>query len=79
MCNMRKLGARDLAGLHARRAHVHLANLTVIQNGDFLDVGTERTLADAMGVADATTGHRVLTANFTNLGHVSHSITSDNL
>ena len=45
----------------------------------FWNVRTEGTIGYAVGVADAATGHGVLTANFTNLGHFSHSITSDNL
>ena len=40
-------------------------------DGDLLDVRTERTVRDAVGVADATTSRGCLTANFANLGHVN--------
>ena len=73
------LAAGDLAGLEATGADVGLALVAVDDDGDALDVRLERTVDDAVGVADAATGHGVLTANFTNLGHFSHSITSDNL
>ena len=79
LCSCRALAADDLAGLHAGSADVHLAGLTVNDDGNLLNVRTEGTIGYAVGVADAATGHGVLTANFTNLGHFSHSITSDNL
>ena len=79
LCSCRALAADDLAGLHARSANIHLAGLTVNDDGNLLNVRTEGTIGYAVGVADAATGHGVLTANFTNLGHFSHSITSDNL
>ena len=79
LCSCRALAADDLAGLHAGSADVHLAGLAVDDDGNLLNVRTEGTIGYAVGVADAATGHGVLTANFTNLGHFSHSITSDNL
>lgn len=79
LCSCRALAANDLAGLHAGSADIHLAGLTVNDDGNLLNVRTEGTIGYAVGVADAATGHGVLTANFTNLGHFSHSITSDNL
>ena len=79
LCSCRALAADDLASLHARSADIHLAGLAVDDDGNLLNVRTEGTIVYAVGVADAATGHGVLTANFTNLGHFSHSITSDNL
>ena len=63
------LGARNLAGLEAGGANVHLATMTVDNNVHALDVRTERTVGDAVRVADGATGNGVLTANFANFGH----------
>ena len=65
------LGASHLLGLEAAGAHVHLATVTIDDNVDALDVGTELTIGDAVGVADGATSNRVLTADFANFGHVS--------
>ena len=59
-----------LSGLHAGGAHVGATNMALrVTNGDLLDVGTEHAVAHTVRVADATTGNRVLTANFANLRH----------
>ena len=64
------LGALHLSGLHAGGAHVGATNMALrVTNGDLLDVGTEHAVAHTVRVADATTGNRVLTANFANLRH----------
>ena len=66
------LCALDLAGLHALRANVRLAHVALcILDRDTLDVRTEHAIGDTMGVADATTSNRGLTANFAYLGHVN--------
>ena len=65
------LGASHLLGLEAAGAHVHLAAHAVDDNVDALDVGTELTVGDAVGVADGATSNGVLTADFANYGHVS--------
>ena len=49
------LGASHLLGLEAAGAHVHLATHAVDDNVDALDVGTELTIGDAVGVADGAT------------------------
>ena len=63
------LGARNLAGLEAGGANVHLATVTIDDDVDALDVGAELTVGDAVRVADGATGNGVLTANFANFGH----------
>ena len=63
------LGARNLAGLEAGGANVHLATVTIDDDVDTLDVGAELTVGDAVRVADGPTGNGVLTANFANFGH----------
>lgn len=63
------LGARDLAGLEAGGADVHLATMTVDDDVDALDVRTELAVGDAVRVADGTAGDGVLTADFANFGH----------
>ena len=63
------LGARDLAGLEAGGADVHLAAMTVDDDVDTLDVRTELAVGDAVRVADGTAGDGVLTADFANFGH----------
>ena len=64
------LGALHLSGLHAGGAHVGATDMALrVANGDLLDVGTEHAVAHTVRVADATTGNRVLTANFANLRH----------
>ena len=73
------LCALDVTCFEALRANVRTFDLAIEFDRDLLDVRTEGTIGYAVGVADAATGHGVLTANFTNLGHFSHSITSDNL
>ena len=66
----RRLGALDLAGLHARGADVGLTHAALrVLDRDLLHVRTEHTIRHAMGVADATTSNRGLTANFANLRH----------
>ena len=67
---MSSLGTSDLARLEAVGANVHLATMTVNHNVHTLDVGTERTIGDAVGVADGATSNGVLTANLANFGHV---------
>ena len=64
-------GASEVALLEATGANVHLALLTILHDGDTLDVGTEPAVGHLVGVADGTTGHRVLAANFTYLRHVN--------
>ena len=66
---MSKLGASHLAGLEAVGADVHLAAMTVDHAVDALDVGAERTVGDAVRVADGATSNGVLTADLTNFGH----------
>lgn len=65
------LGASHLLGLEAAGAHVHLAAHTVHDDVHALDVRTELTVGDAVGVADGATSNGVLTADFANFGHVS--------
>ena len=65
------LGASHLLGLKAAGAHVHLATHAVDDNVHALDVRTELTVGDAVGVADGATSNGVLTADFANFGHVS--------
>ena len=67
------LAAGDLAGLEATGADVGLALVAVDDDGDALDVRLERTVDDAVGVADGAAEHRVLTADFANLGHLENS------
>ena len=43
--------------------------MTVDNNVHALDVRTERTVGDAVRVADGATGNGVLTADFANFGH----------
>ena len=64
------LGASHLLGLEAAGAHVHLATHAVDDNVHALDVRTELTVGDAVGVADGATSNGVLTADFANFGHV---------
>ena len=65
------LCALDLASLHALRANVGLADMTLgILNRHLLDVGTEYAVGNAVGMADVSTGNRGLAADFTYLGHV---------
>ena len=63
------LAAGNLAGLEATGADVGLASVAVNDDGDALNVGTELTSHDTVGVADGTTGNGVLAAELTNLGH----------
>ena len=63
------LAAGDLAGLEATGADVGLALVAVDDDGDALDVRLERTVDDAVGVADGVTSNRVLTVELTNLRH----------
>ena len=63
------LAAGDLAGLEATGADIGLALVAVDDDGDALDVRLERTVDDAVGVADGVTSNRVLTAELTNLRH----------
>lgn len=65
------LGAGHLLGLEAAGAHVHLATDAVHDDVHALDVRTELTVGDAVGVADGATSNGVLTADFANFGHVS--------
>lgn len=59
-----------LAGLEARGADVHLLALAIHHAVDALDVGAERTVGHAVGVADGATSNGVLTADFANFGHI---------
>ena len=61
------LRARNLAGLEAGGANVHLATVTIDDDVNALDVGAELTVGDAVRVADGASGNGVLTANFANL------------
>ena len=71
-CSAKVLRAGDLAGLHALRADVGLADMTLsVLDGDLLDVGTEPAVRHAVGMADAATSDGALTANFANLRHYS--------
>ena len=63
------LGASHLSSLQAAGAHVHLATGAVDDNVHALDVRTERTVGDAVRVADGATSNGVLTADFANFGH----------
>ena len=65
------LRAGHLLGLEAAGAHVHLATDAVHDDVHALDVRTELTVGDAVGVADGATSNGVLTADFANFGHVS--------
>lgn len=60
----------DLAGLEAGGADVHLLALAIHHAVDALDVGAERTVGHAVGVADGATSNGVLTADFANFGHI---------
>ena len=65
-----RLGALHLASLHAGRADVGLAHMALrVLDRDLLHVRTEHAIRNTMGVADATTSNRGLTANFANLRH----------
>lgn len=48
------------AGAHASLAHIAL----LVADGDLLHVGAEGTIGYAVGVAYATSSHRMLPANF---------------
>lgn len=63
------LSALDLASLHALGANISTLYLAVNLDGDLLDIRTEGTIGNAVGVADVTTSARCLTADLTNLGH----------
>ena len=63
------LGARNVAGLEAGGANVHLATVTIDDDVNALYVGAELTVGDAVRVADGATGKGVLTSNFDNFGH----------
>ena len=66
-----RLGALDLAALQAGGADVRLAHMALgILDGHLLDVGAEHAVGNAVRVADAAAGHRMLAANFTYLRHV---------
>ena len=69
------LSAGNLAGLEALGADVLLEDMAVFDNGNLLHVGCEHAVGDAMRMADVATGDRCLTADFTNFGHNTHSIT----
>ena len=64
------LGAGHFLGLEAAGAHVHLATVAVDHDMHALDVRTERTVGNAVGVADGATSNGVLTADFANFGHI---------
>lgn len=68
-------GASEVALLEATGANVHLALLTILHDGDTLDVGTELTIGNTVGVANRTASYRVLTADLANLRHVDSSVT----
>ena len=66
----RRLGALDLASLHAAGADVGLADMAVlVANRDLLDVGLEPAVRHAMRMADVTASRRLLAADFTNFRH----------
>ena len=66
------LRALDLAGLHALRADVRLADMTLfVLDRHLLNVGTEPAVRHAVRVADVAPCARRFTANFTNLRHRS--------
>ena len=55
--------------LQAARADVIGLDLSVFDEGDLLDVGLERTLGLAIGVAHVVTGRLTLAANTANSRH----------
>ena len=64
------LAADDLAALEALSADVGLVTIAVLlDDGDLLDVRTERAVGHTVGVADATARDGSLTADGANLGH----------
>jgi len=66
------LAAGDVALLEAARADVHLTLVTIHDNGNTLDVGTELAVDGTERVGDRTASDRVLAADLTNLGHDSN-------
>ncbi len=70
----KRLGALDLAGLHAAGADVGLAHSTLgVANRNLLNIGTEGAVGDFVGVADAATGDWVLSADLANFRHLGFS------
>ena len=63
------LAACQVALLQATGADVHLALVSVLYDGDALNIGTELAVDRAERVGNRTTGNRMLAADLTNLGH----------
>ena len=63
------LAANQVALLEAPGADVHLLALAVDDDADVLDVGLERAIDGAVGVANRATGNSMLTADITDLRH----------
>ncbi len=62
------LGLGDLSSFQAAGANARLANMAaLIADGDLLNIGTKSPVAHPMGVTDAATSNRVLSAYFANL------------
>ena len=68
------LCALDFASLHALGADVGLAHMTLaIADGDLLDVRAEHAVGHTVRMGHATTGNRLLTADFADLRHFTLS------
>ena len=65
------LGAGPVLAIEAAAAQVLLPPFALHDDVHALDVRTELTVGDAVGVADGATSNGVLTADFANFGHVS--------
>ena len=72
-----RLGALDLAGLHAAGADVGLADMAVlVANRDLLDIGLEPAVRHTVGMAHIAACRGLLPANLANLRHIINSIES---
>lgn len=69
------LCAFDLSCLHAACADIGLAHMAaLVADGDFLNVGLEPAVRDAVRMADVTACRGLLTADLANLRHVINSV-----
>lgn len=59
------LASDEVSLLQTTRANVNLCFLSVLQHGDFLDIGLKFAVGNAVGVADGMTSNRVLSADIT--------------
>lgn len=59
------LASDEVSFFQAAGANVNLGFLSVLQHGDFLDIGLKFAVGNAVGVADGMTSNRVLSADIT--------------